>query len=175
MTTNAFFSLGTKALVADGSPGARAELVRRGRDPETGKKVASEGKAKAKAAASPAPAPEPDSGERLFASLSGLERHRALKGMAESLGLDASGKSNAIEARIRAAQAQGSAPAQESAPTGEVDVEAVVKGVQRLADAFLAQRAEIARLKAQAKPAASGGDWLKSVASALKSTGHLSA
>lgn len=190
MTTN-ITSLGSTDLIARAQAGdasARAELLRRHNNRVAkGKRpvakvakflgLAPETETEAPKAASPAPAPAPEpTGERMFSDLSGLERHRALKAEAERLGLDASGKSNAIEARIRGAQA--SAPAQESAPTSDdLDAKAIVEGVQRLADEWLAQRAEIARLRAAqaAKPAASGGDWLASVAKALKSTGHLSA
>ena len=57
---------------------------------------APEPKAKAKARAKA-------TGEaRLFSDLSGLERHRALKAEAERLGLDTSGKSAVLEARILA-------------------------------------------------------------------------
>ena len=189
MTTKSLTTFGSADLIALGTPDARAELLRRHNNrlakgkrpmPKVAKFLGLAPEKTPAKAASPAPAPAPEpTGERLFASLSGLERHRALKAMAESLGLDASGKSNAIEARIQAAKASG-APAQASAPapapTGDIDVQKVVEGVQRLADEWLAQRAEIARLKAAqaAKPAASG-DWLKSVASALRSTGHMEA
>ena len=169
MTTNAFFSFGTKALVADGSAGARAELVRRGRCPETGKKVATGGKS-AKAAASPAPepAPAPESGDDL-ATMAWDD----LRALGKAVGVKGRDRATLTE-RIRAAQA--SAPEPAPAPTGDdLDPAAIVAGVQRLADSWLAQRAEIARLKAQAAKPASGGDWLKGVASALKSTGHLSA
>ena len=194
MTTKSITTFGSADLITRAQAGdasARAELVRRhekrianGKKPLAkvarflGLAEAPEAP-KAKAASpAPAPAPEANSGERLFASLSGLERHRALKRMAASLGLATDGGSNTLEIRIMAAKASGApAPEPTPAPTGDdIDAKAIVEGVQRLADEWLAQRAEIARLKAQAaKPAASGGDWLKSVASALKSTGHLSA
>jgi len=53
-------------------------------------------------------APEPKAkvakatGERMFEDLSGLERHRALKGEAERLGLATGGKSADLESRILA-------------------------------------------------------------------------
>ena len=186
MTTN-ITSLGSTDLIARAQAGdasARAELLRRHNNRVAkGKRpvakvakflgLAPETETEAPKAASPAPAPAPEpTGERMFSDLSGLERHRALKAEAERLGLDASGKSNAIEARIRAAQA--SAP--EPAPEGDdLDVAAVVAGVQRLADEHLALRAEVARLKAQASKPGASGDWLKSVASALRQTGHMEA
>ena len=46
-------------------------------------------------------------GARLFSDLSGLERHRALKREAKHLDLDASGKADVLEARIREALAEG--------------------------------------------------------------------
>ena len=168
MTANAFFALGTKALLADGSPGARAELVRRGRDPETGKKVKAGEAAKAKPAAKPAaaPAPEPaaqpESGDRLFPELSGGERYRALQAEAKRLGLSARGKAVELEARIRAA-----APTPEStpeaaptpAPEAEVDCDAVLAGVKALVDETLRLRAEVASLKAKATTSAGTNRW----------------
>ena len=164
MTANAFFSLGSKALVADGSPGARAELIRRGRCPDTGKKAKAGEATKpaaAKPAAKPAPAPEAapaPTGERLFANLDGLERHRALKAEAKRLGLGTSGKAAELEARIRAA---APAPAPEAAPAaeGEVDVEAVVEGVKALVDETLRLRAEVASLKAKAATSTGTNRW----------------
>ena len=170
MTINPFFSLGTKALVADGSAGAKSELVRRGRNPETGKKVAEASQAKAKAEAPKAEAPKAKSSEpRMFADLSGLERHRALRAEAKRLGLATGGKAVELEARIRAATPE-SAP--EAAPESSVDADAIVEGVRRLADAFLAQQAEIASL--QAKLARKGGGankWAAVIADQLARTG----
>ena len=177
MTINPFFSLGTKALVADGSAGAKSELVRRGRNPETGKKVAEASQAKAKAEAPKAEAPKAKAKSKapaaeapsIFADLSGSERFHALKREAKRLGLDTSGKSAVLEARILAATPE-SAP--ESAPESSVDADAIVEGVRRLADAFLAQQAEIASL--QAKLARKGGGaskWAAVIADQLARTG----
>ena len=63
------------------------------------------GKAKAKA-------DKAESGERMFADLSGFERHRALKAKAKALGLTSTGKSTELESRIReAAPAKAKTPA----------------------------------------------------------------
>jgi hypothetical protein len=184
MTTKSITSMSTAELVALGGAAAREELQRRlDKRIASGKKpranvlralgLAPETEAKA-ASASPAPAPE--SGD----DLDGMEWGR-LRALGKSLNVKGRDRAT-LTARIRAAQAASSAPAPAPepapapAPETEVDVEAVVKGVQALADEHLALRAEVARLRAaQAKPAASGGDWLKSVASALRQTGHLSA
>lgn len=189
MTTKSITSMSTAELVALGGAAAREELQRRldkriasGKKPRAnvlralGLAPETEAKAPKAKAASASPAPAPESGD----DLDGMEWGR-LRALGKSLNVKGRDRAT-LTARIRAAQAASSAPAPEPAPEPapapetEVDVEAVVKGVQALADEHLALRAEVARLRAaQAKPAASGGDWLKSVASALRQTGHLSA
>ena len=68
--------------------------------------------AKAKGKAKAAKPAKAESGERMFADLSGLERHRALRAEAERLGLATGGKSIELEARIReAAPAKAKTPA----------------------------------------------------------------
>jgi hypothetical protein len=191
MTTKSITSMSTAELVALGGAAAREELQRRldkriasGKKPRAnvlralGLAPETEAKAPKAKAASASPAPAPESGD----DLDGMEWGR-LRALGKSLNVKGRDRAT-LTARIRAAQAASSAPAPAPepapapapAPETEVDVEAVVKGVQALADEHLALRAEVARLRAaQAKPAASGGDWLKSVASALRQTGHLSA
>ena len=92
---------------------------------------APEPKAKAKARAKA-------TGEaRLFADLSGLERHRALKAEAERLGLDTSGKSAVLEARIlagvpakaRARKSKAKAVAPDAAAIAAIATEAALAAV----------------------------------------------
>lgn len=90
-------------------------------------KAPAKGKARAKA-----------TGEaRLFADLSGLERHRALKAEAERLGLDTSGKSAVLEARIlagvpakaRARKSKAKAVAPDAAAIAAIATEAALAAV----------------------------------------------
>lgn len=135
-------------------------------------------KAPAKPAAKPAPAPTPTpepapTGERLFANLSGLERHRALKAEAKRLGLATGGKADVLEARIRAATPEAAptpAPTPAPAPEGEVDVEQVVAGVKALVDETLRLRSEVASLKA-AKATATGSNRWAAIATQLARAG----
>jgi hypothetical protein len=74
------------------------------------------GKAKAKAESG-----AKATGERMFADLSGLERHRALRAEAERLGLATGGKSIELEARIReAAPAKAKTPAKAKGKAAKV-------------------------------------------------------
>jgi hypothetical protein len=98
-----------RAIAAERTKGEGTKLGKALADCESGA-----GKPKAKA-------DKAESGERMFADLSGFERHRALKAKAKALGLTSTGKSTELESRIREAEAaQAKTPAKAKRKTAKV-------------------------------------------------------
>jgi len=131
-----------------------------GLDPKTGDPVEAKTEAKAPAKAKPVAKAKAQPEATLFPSLSGLERHRALKAEAKRLGLSSAGKGFEVESRILAAGGKPEVEVKAKTKTKakaapEAEPSGIVARVQAMADEVIRLRAENARLKAEA---ASGGD-----------------